>query len=373
MIITIDGFQINSSTPIDNRMVAHGLTARNDIEYKYDGLRVFDTLESIPYVWMNGSWVNENSFSVGVSGSSDNYIPVFKPNNLIGNSILYQINNRIGLNTIEPTDMFEIKNGNISIVGNGYFKGDGQGLEKLNADEIKSGLLELSRLTNGTNGYVLCASTPEPKYVNPSLISVGTSSFSTSTDSIKLSTGTASSLNYIPFSPTIGAGSQLKHDTKLKYDSINQTLNVGSIKLDNTVSGLTSSASKSTHGSFYKSSSGLFGTFSLGSIRVDSNVAFSLSATFVTSMKPLTSPTSLTQSYHTNTFEGFYMVGGSTSSYTNITEISKTTIFSSGWTYSTAYAYDGYITTSNNQIDFIASFSGSGTCKCTVYYKIVVV
>lgn len=368
MTIIIDGFQINSSTPIDNRIVAHGLTARNNIVYKYDGLRVFDTLEVVPYVWMGSSWINEYSFSVGISGSSVNYIPLFNSSNLIGDSVLYQKYNRIGLNTINPTDMFEVKDGNIGITGSGYFKGNGQGLTNLNASYINSGNFQLDRIVNGTNGYILCGGQSNPIYVNPSQISVGTSSVSLTSNNVNISASSGLSSNYIPFSPIVGTSSELRYNSGFTYDSNKNTINVGTIKL-NSISGFTASSSKSSHGSFNSSLSGLGGTFSVGSIKIDNNVAFSISATFVTSMKPLTLPPSLTQSYHTNTIESFYMINNSGV----MTQLGTSTIFTGGYTYSTVYAYDGYITTSNNQINFIANVSGSGTGKCTVYYKIVVV
>ena len=53
----IDGFQLNSSLPIDNRVVASGSVARDAIPYKYEGLRVFDTSDGLPYVWMNNTWI----------------------------------------------------------------------------------------------------------------------------------------------------------------------------------------------------------------------------------------------------------------------------------------------------------------------------
>lgn len=367
MIEIIDGFKVNSSTPIDERIIAHGLTARDSIIYKYNGLRVFDTLEIVPYVWM-GSWINENSFSVGVSGSSANYIPMFNSGSIIGNSVLYQKYNRIGLNTIDPSDMFEVNNGNIGITGSGYFKGNGQGITNLNASHIGSGNLQLSRIINGDTGYVLCGGTSQPIYVNPSQISVGTSSNSLMTNSVKISASSGLPSNYIPFSSTVGTASELKYNSGFTYDSNKNILNVGTIRF-NSISGLTASISKSTHGSFNASRSGLGGTFSVGSIRIDNSVAFSLSATFVTSMRPLSNPPSLIQSYHTNTIESFYMVDNIGS----LTQLATSTIFSGGYTYSTSYAYDGYVTLSNNQINFIASVSGFGDYKCTVYYKIVVV
>lgn len=373
MIEIITGYQINSASPIDSRIVPKGLTARNDIIYKYNGLRVFDVLERCPYVWVqedgeSGEWISENSFSVGISGSSANYIPIFKNNTSIGNSILYQKYSNIGLNTTNPTDMFEVKGGNISII-DGYFKGDGSGLKKLNATEITNGVLKLKNLVNGPTGHVLYGGISEPKYVDPIQISVGTSSFSSYTDKIKLISSPESSSNFIPFSSAITGQSELKCDNNLKYDSISKTLNVGSIKLYNNNSGLTASVHKSTQGSFYKSTSvPLGGTFSVGYIKIDNNVAFSLNATFVTSTKPLTVPPSSTQSYHTNTIYEFYMVDN----IGVITLLSKDTIFSSGWTYSSTEANDGYIITSSNEINFIADVNGVGLSNCTVYYNIVV-
>ena len=47
----ITGFTVNSSTPLDNRIVASGAAARNSIPYKYVGLRVFDTSNNRAYYY----------------------------------------------------------------------------------------------------------------------------------------------------------------------------------------------------------------------------------------------------------------------------------------------------------------------------------
>ena len=65
----IDGFQVNTALPIDNRIVASGSAARNAISYKYEGLRVFDTSDSVPYVWVNGAWASENASGISGAGS----------------------------------------------------------------------------------------------------------------------------------------------------------------------------------------------------------------------------------------------------------------------------------------------------------------
>ena len=62
----IDGFKVSSAVPVDNRIVASGSTDRNAITYKYEGLRVFDTSDSIPYVWLNNTWEKENKTALTV-------------------------------------------------------------------------------------------------------------------------------------------------------------------------------------------------------------------------------------------------------------------------------------------------------------------
>lgn len=51
MINIQDSFNVNISLPIDSRIVAAGTASRNNIEYKYDGLRVFDTDDRKTYLW----------------------------------------------------------------------------------------------------------------------------------------------------------------------------------------------------------------------------------------------------------------------------------------------------------------------------------
>lgn len=103
----ITGFTVNSSTPLDNRIVASGAAARNSIPYKYVGLRVFDTSNNRAYYYNGVTFSNEITDQVnGASG----YVPVFTSQNYIGNSGIFQVNSgyekRIGIGTNNPTGVY---------------------------------------------------------------------------------------------------------------------------------------------------------------------------------------------------------------------------------------------------------------------------
>ena len=76
----IDGFKLSRLSPIDDRIVASGSTARNAIAYKYQGLRVYDTFDSTPYVWMGNNWIKESQFSLSVPSN----VTLIKTTNVIG-------------------------------------------------------------------------------------------------------------------------------------------------------------------------------------------------------------------------------------------------------------------------------------------------
>ena len=103
----IDGFSLGSAVPIDNRIVASGSVARDAIAYKYEGLRVFDTSDSVPYVWIGGTWSSEKS---NITGTVD-YIPKFTGTSSIGDSSIYYVGTDIN---IEPTNL-TINTGNVLI------------------------------------------------------------------------------------------------------------------------------------------------------------------------------------------------------------------------------------------------------------------
>jgi hypothetical protein len=170
MINIIDGFYLSKSAPIDSRIVASGSQERDAIPYKYEGLRVFDISDSIPYVWINNSWQIENKNGVVASNTTQNYIPYLTDPNVISNSVIYQSNDKIGINTQSPSQTLDV---NGIIKANGFI-GNGSGITNINASNI-SGKLQLSNLPTGGNGYILTGSVSNPVYVDPTNITVGKS------------------------------------------------------------------------------------------------------------------------------------------------------------------------------------------------------
>jgi hypothetical protein len=93
-IQTIDGFSVNTTRPIDTRIVT---TDRNAIVFKYDGLRVFDTTDRKAYVWNinTNSWEWELSVALRNSEGSGavNRIALFDSNTTLRGSIMTQTAN----------------------------------------------------------------------------------------------------------------------------------------------------------------------------------------------------------------------------------------------------------------------------------------
>jgi hypothetical protein len=201
----IDGFQVNTALPIDNRIVASGSTARNAISFKYHGLRVFDISNNIPYVWNGSSWISENSSGIIGSGTLY-YFPIFSSSNVISNSLLYEYNGIIktadngngdGLAQIDP------EYGTISAQGGFY--GPGSNITNISGSNINNGSIPVSgagsKLINGSTGQVLVSGVTNPSWTNQSLLSVGTASSSLNSNITRVPTGTG--IHYLTF---IGSG-----------------------------------------------------------------------------------------------------------------------------------------------------------------------
>lgn len=224
----IDGFQVNTALPIDNRIVASGSAARNALPYKYEGLRVFDTSDSLAYVWVNGAWANENASGVNGSGTTANYVPLITSSNVIGNSVIYQNTNKIGINTTSPSELFEVANGNIKVSGTGYFIGNGQAITNLNASNVSSGSLPLARIFNGSTGYLLAGgSSGSPVYLDPTQVTVGTSSTSINTSVVNNSSNAS---NYVTFVGSL-ASQPLRVNNSLLYNPAINLLTTGTISV----------------------------------------------------------------------------------------------------------------------------------------------
>jgi hypothetical protein len=196
-IITIDNFQVNISNPIDNRFVvgSQSITSgpnsiyptpfykyKEDISYKYPGLRIWDFNENVPYFWNGSAWINENTTGAIVenaaSGSGtgfQNFLTKFKNNTtLLTKSLVYDTGSNIGIgltgasiipgataSTALPSTGFSpglhVK-GNIKT--SSYFVGIGRFITQINATNIVLGSLNLQRIaTPGSGGPYLLTNT----------------------------------------------------------------------------------------------------------------------------------------------------------------------------------------------------------------------
>lgn len=214
----VDNFQLNAGLPIDTRMVASGSAARDAIQYKYEGLRVFDLSDGVPYAWRNGFWVSENSLSLFGFGTAS-YIPKYKNiggpsgSNVLENSIIIEqeigIIKRIGIDTTnytfptsgQPTATnVPVKLAVEGPIGSrnsppfGGFFGDGSNISNINANNITSGTLTLSRIqTSGNVGDILTVASSQPAWVSPNSITVARSNF------VNLTQDTSTNLRYFVF------------------------------------------------------------------------------------------------------------------------------------------------------------------------------
>ena len=89
----IDNFDLNVAKPIDNRFVVGSqsfYTTKEQIPWKYAGMRIWDLNDSTPYVWTGTTYSSENSVSItGVGTINPNYIAKFGSVNQITSSNIY--------------------------------------------------------------------------------------------------------------------------------------------------------------------------------------------------------------------------------------------------------------------------------------------
>jgi len=233
----IDGFQVNSNVPIDNRIVASGSTARNAIPYKYHGLRVFDISNNVPYVWNGTAWINENSSSITGTGTT-NFFPIFSAPGSVQDSFLYQDSGVIktgddgggdGLVQISPYY------GSVTAYS---FIGDGYNVTNLLGSNINNGSIPVdgslpagSKIIKGSTGQVLVSGTSFTFWQNQNQLFVGTSSvalIANTASSISVATYSVSSTNYLAFVSSAGSPS-VRVNSGLSYNPGTNILTTGRI------------------------------------------------------------------------------------------------------------------------------------------------
>jgi hypothetical protein len=227
----IDGFQVNTASPIDNRIVASGSAARNAIPYKYHGLRVFDISNNIPYVWNGASWISENASGIVGSGTAE-YIPLYTSSNVISNSLLYQYNGIIKTaDNGNGADLAQIDPEYGTVYAQGGFYGPGTSITNISATNITTGTLPLSRLQGvGSTGQIIVAGVTTPSWTSQSLLSVGTASGSRF--SLITNTSATNGTHYLAFvssgawtSTTAATSSIRASSADLSYNPSTKTLN----------------------------------------------------------------------------------------------------------------------------------------------------
>jgi microcystin-dependent protein len=172
----LDNFEVNIAKPIDNRFVVGSqsfYTNKEQIPYRYPGLRIWDLNDNFPYIWTGVTWSNENQSGSVIGSGIVNRLAKFTGINNIGSSIVFDNGINVGINIFAPTDRLHV-DGNIRSTGN--FIGNGSLLTSLNATNITSGSLSLTRITAGTSGQILVRGSSNAEFVNATSITVGTAS-----------------------------------------------------------------------------------------------------------------------------------------------------------------------------------------------------
>ena len=166
MIQIITGFNLQTETPIDSRIVVANDTERNNISSAYHGLRVWEKDTNTPYFWNGGTWVSELDLVVTGEGTKD-IIPKFETTNTPSKLIDSQISDD------------GVK---VSIVGDlevgGQLEFIGNLVGNMDAGSIGGpGKLDLQYLDNdGSEGDVLLLDgSLTPKWDSVKNISIGTS------------------------------------------------------------------------------------------------------------------------------------------------------------------------------------------------------
>lgn len=238
----IDNFKVNVSLPIDSKIVVGGnnseFQVKEDIEFKYNGLRIWDLNDNKAWVWYNNEW-NLEVVSLTSSSGTNDFISKFQgtaPNQSLVNSIIYDNGTAIGIDTIDIVSGTKLQvNGNIRTTSGGFF-GNGSNITNINANNITTGNLSLARLSGGGIGNVLVGTNGAAQWVSSSSLFSNTI-FQNSTNS----------LQHIMFAASDG-NTQLRINSNFRINPNSGNISISTNSSNNklTVNGSTSIGSIAT-------------------------------------------------------------------------------------------------------------------------------
>lgn len=173
-IIIVDNFQVDTNNPIDNRFVVGSQSIpsgnpslyptpfyayKEDIIYKYPGLRIWDFNDNVPYVWDGTQWINENTTgalvqnaATGNTGYKDYVVKFANNQTLLTKSNIFDNGTDVGIgltgSAMAPnTTPYPIAARNNGLHVDGHIRTNGYFIGNIYANYITDGLLNLERIT----------------------------------------------------------------------------------------------------------------------------------------------------------------------------------------------------------------------------------
>jgi len=187
----IDNFDLTSAKAIDNRIVVGPTPSfyhnKDDISNKYEGLRIWElpgsdlgggvtnsTANGVAYVWNGSSWVGESTTSISGSGTVGR-VPYFNSSNTIQDTNIYYNGTNIGIGASAESAPAGARLFVSGVVKSSLgFDGIGTSLTALNATQLTSGTMDISRMPGSTTGWFITADTSSSaSYKNPNVLTVG--------------------------------------------------------------------------------------------------------------------------------------------------------------------------------------------------------
>lgn len=279
----IDGFQVNVSSPIDNRIVASGSAARNAIPYKYEGLRVYDLSDNVPYVFYNNAWISENQSGVSGTGTAF-YFPRFSSSNVLTNSFLYQDGDVLKTDDVgSGVDLIQLDAWYGSVTAQSFW-GDGNQITNINGNNLQIGSTPINKLVNGSTGWILSGGAGSPIWTNPTQISVGTSSVA---NTIVVNNNTSNATNYLAFVGNTSGNNALRAASNLSYNPATGLLSVGSmsvVRINSSGGSLPSSIGSSIYHANFTSTSTNANRLEINTLRTTAGSSWLTSASRIQAM-----------------------------------------------------------------------------------------